>query len=74
MDTLIQIAEDEGDDSKAKYLWEIKNKKQSKEVHTRIKWAQGKQRGGGGVRFVHKMEKDGRVKTIRNKEQMEEEI
>ena len=74
LDTLIQMAEDEGDDKKAKYIREIKDKEQTREVHRRIKMAQGKQRGGGGVKFVHKTNEDGTIETIRNKEEMETEI
>ena len=74
LDTLIQLAEDEGDNKKAKYLREIKDKEQSRDVHRRIKTAQGKQRGGSGVRFIHKTHDNGTIETIRNKEDMEAEI
>ena len=74
LDTLIQLAEDEGDESKAKYLRELKNKEQSRDVHRRIKMVQGKQRGGSGVRFLHKINEDGSIETIRDKQAMEAEI
>ena len=74
LDMLIQLAEDEGDESKAKYLRKVKSKEQSREVHQRIKMAQGKQRGGSGVRFVHKVQEDGTVETIKDKYAMEEAI
>ena len=74
LDTLIQMAEDEDNEQKAKYLRELKSKEQVREVHRRIKIVQGKQRGGGGVRFVHKVEEDGTITTIKDKAEMEAEI
>ena len=74
IDTLIQIAEDEGNETKTKYLREIKAKEEAREVHRRIKIAQGKQRGGSGVRFIHKIQEDGSVETVRDKREMEAEI
>ena len=74
LDLLIQQAEDSGDESKAKYLREIKTTEQARDVHKRIKGAQGKLRDGRGVRFVHRIDEDGSVRTIRDKFEMEEEI
>ena len=74
LDTLIQMAEDIGDEKKVKYLREIKAKEQLRDAHQRIKLARGKLRGGNGVRFVHRICEDGTVETIRNKNEMEAEI
>ena len=74
LDMLIQQAEDAGEDEKMKYLREIKAKEQSKGIHRRIKMVQGKLKGGGGVRFIHKQREDGTVETIRDKNEMENEI
>ena len=74
LDMIIQQAEDEGDQQKAKYIREMKAREQSREVHRRIKMMQGKQQGGPGVKFVHKVLEDGTVETIREKRAMEREI
>ena len=74
LDLIIQQAEDKGDEQKAKYLREMKAKELSRDVHRRIKVVQGKQQGGPGVKFVHKVQEDGTVATIRDKKAMEEEI
>ena len=74
LDLLIQQAEDQGETKKVKELREIKEREQLRDAHKRIKVAQGKQRGGDGVRFIHKIEGDGAVRTIKDKHKMEQEI
>ena len=74
LDMLIQQSEDKGDEKKAKYLREIKANEQSRDIHRRIKIAQGKYATGKGVRFIHKIQQDGTIKTIRDKHDMEKAI
>ena len=73
LDLLIQTAEDQGDIKKVRALRNIKEKEQTRDVHKRIKYAQGKTRGGG-VRFVQRIDEDGNVTTIKNKYTMEKDI
>ena len=74
LDLLIQTAEDSGDTKKARALRNIKEREQARDVHKRIKGAQGKTRGGGGVRFVQKINEEGEMETIKDKKAMEREI
>lgn len=73
LDMLIKQADDQGNVRKARDLRQIRERENTKSVHKRIKLARGKLRGGG-VRFVHKHQRDGTVKTIKDKYQMEREI
>ena len=73
LDLLIQQVEDKGDQNKAKDLCQIKEREQTKDVHARIKMARGKLRGGG-VRFVHKVNAEGIVETVKDKIEMERMI
>ena len=73
LDLLIRESEDKGNKKKTKDLRAIKEREQTRDVHSRIKYAQGKLRGGG-VRFVHRIADNGTVETIKNKLDMEQEI
>ena len=73
LDMLIQKADDAGETTKAKELRIIRDSERTREVHTRIKAAQGKLRGGG-VKFVERIEVDGSRTTIKDKDEMEREI
>ena len=74
LDLLIQTAEDGGDTKKVRALRNIKEREQTRDVHRRIKGAQGKTRGGGGVRFVQRINEEGETITIKDKKEMEKEI
>ena len=73
LEMLINQAEDEGDREKAKELRVIRDREEIKEVHTRVKLAQGKLKGGG-VKFVERHNQDGTKTTIKDKREMEKEI
>ena len=73
LENLIRIAEDNGEDKKAKDLRQIRDRERLRKVHTRIKAAQGKLRGGG-VKFVERINEDGTRTTIKDKDEMETEI
>ena len=73
LDTLIRRAEDGGDEKKAKDLKMIRERERMREIHKRVKAAQGKLRGGG-VKFVERLNEDGTRTTIKDKDEMEKEI
>ena len=73
LDRVLRQAEDSGDSQKAKDIRAIKEREATRDVHKRLKFAQGKLRGGG-VRFIHRAHPDGRLETIKNKFEMEKEI
>ena len=73
LDHLIQQAEDNGEERKVRELRAIKEREHTKDVHQRIKYAQGKLRGGG-VRYIHKVDEEGNVETVKEKFRMEQEI
>ena len=73
LDMLIRKAEDEGDEEKAKTIRIIRDHERIKEVHTRIKMAQGKLKGSG-VKFVEIDTPTGNKRTIKDKNEMEAEI
>ena len=70
---VVQQAEDNGKERKLKELRAIKEREHTKDVHQRIKYAQGKLRGGG-VRYIHKEDDEGNVETVKDKLRMEHEI
>ena len=74
LDALIRKAEDDGDEKKLKDLQMIRARERMRNVHTRVKAAQGKLRGGGGVKFVERLNDDGTRTTIKDKDEMEAEI
>ena len=73
IELLIQQAEDNGDTKKAKDLRNIQDSERMREVHKRIKAAQGKLKGGG-VKFVERILENGTRETIKDKDEMEREI
>ena len=73
LDYLIQESIDNGNDRKMRELRSIKEREQTRDVHTRIKLARGVLRGGG-VRFVHKTDEHGNTRTVQDKLEMEQEI
>ena len=73
LDMLIQQAEDRGLEDKAKEIRGIRDRERIREVHRRIKYAQGKIRGGG-VKFVEQITEDGERRTIKDKDAMERAI
>ena len=73
LDLLIQQAEDQGNQNKARDLRQIKEREHTKDVHSRIKLARGKLKGGG-VRFVHRINNEGAVETVKDKKEMEQLI
>ena len=73
LDHLLRQAEDRGGTRKVKDLRSIKEREFMRDVHKRLKFAQGKLKGGG-VRFVHRTHPDGRTETVKNKFEMEKEI
>ena len=73
LDMQIQKAEDLGQEDKAKEIRGIRDREHTREVHMRIKFAQGKIRSGG-VKFVEHITTEGRRHTIKDTDRMEEAI
>ena len=73
LDMLVRQAEDEGNEKRAKDIRAIRDQERARQAHARIKAAQGKLRGGG-VKFVERLNPDGTRTTIKDKDEMEQEI
>ena len=66
IESLIEAAEEEGDEEQVKKLTNIQNRERSALSHDRIKFARGKMRNNTSVRYIEKDTDNGRI-PIRNK-------
>ena len=71
IDSLIEAAEEEGDEEKVKKLTNSRNRERSKVSHERIKFARGKMRTDSSVRYIEKDTAEGRVPIRDKKETIE---